>query len=48
MTTHRVWFKVIFNPILRYFGWSIVSIVDMDKVLGYELRRYPQHCKKLK
>lgn len=41
---HRTWFKVIFNPILRKFGWSIVSVFSGDKLLGYQLRRYPENC----
>jgi hypothetical protein len=32
--SHRTWFKVIFNPILRKFGWSIVSVFENDKLLG--------------
>jgi hypothetical protein len=43
---HRVWFKVLFNPILRIFGWSIVSVFDERWFLErYEIRRYPEHCK---
>ena len=45
---HRTWFKVIFNPILRKFGWSIVSVFENDKLLRYELRKYPENCKIIK
>lgn len=46
---HRTWFKVLLNPILRKFGRSIVSVVDekTQKVLAYELRKYPKHCKRI-
>jgi hypothetical protein len=45
MKSHKTWFKVIFNPILRKFGWSIVSVFEGDKLLGYQLRKYPENCK---
>jgi hypothetical protein len=48
MKSHRTWFKVILNPFLRKFGWSIVSIIDDNKVIGYDIRKYPQHCKLIK
>lgn len=48
MKQHRVWFKVILNPILRKFGWSIVSVFDNDKLLGYKIRKYPEYCKVIK
>jgi hypothetical protein len=41
---HQKWFKVILNPLLRKFGWSIVSVFKEDELLGYELRKYPEHC----
>ena len=46
MTQHRTLIKVIFNPILRIFGWSIVSVFNDDytKFIKYEIRRYPEHC----
>lgn len=44
MNQHRVWFKIILNPILRIIGWSIVSIVEKNKVIGYGVRKYPEHC----
>lgn len=46
MKQHRVLFKVIFNPILRMFGWSIVSVFNADnkRFIRYELRKYPEHC----
>lgn len=37
---HRVWFKNIFNPVLRRLGWVIVSYVDDGKVIGYSVRKY--------
>ena len=45
---HRVWFKVIFNPILRKFGYSIVSVFSNEKLLGYQLRKYPENCEVIK
>lgn len=41
---HRVWFKVILNPILRNFGCSIVSVFENNKFVGYRLREYPKYC----
>lgn len=39
---HRVWFKILLNPILRRFGHCIVTCLDKDnKVTGYQFRRYP-------
>lgn len=38
---HRVWFKNIFNPILRKLGWVIVSNVQDDGTIsGYSVRKY--------
>ena len=48
MNYHRTWFKILFNPILRKFGWSIVSVFNDNKLKGYQLKRYPQYCKVLK
>ena len=48
MRQHRIWFKVLFNPILRRFGWSIVSVFDNNILKGYQLRRYPENCKVVK
>lgn len=48
VTHHRVWFKVIFNPILRKFGYSIVSKFKDDKLVGYSLKRYPENCQIVK
>ena len=45
MKQHRVWFKIILNPILRKFGWSIVSVFDNNKLRGYQLKKYPENCK---
>lgn len=39
---HRIWFKVMLNPILRRFGCVIVSCLDdNNNVTGYQIRRYP-------
>jgi hypothetical protein len=48
MKTHRTWFKVIFNPILRKFGRSIVSIFSGNTLKGYQLRKYPENCEVIK
>lgn len=45
---HRVWFKNLLNPIFRKLGFSIVSIFDGDKLLGYKLMRYPKYCEVIK
>jgi hypothetical protein len=42
---HRTKLKIILNPILRKFGWSIVSCFEGENFVGYKLRRYPQYCK---
>ena len=47
MKPHRTWFKIILNPILRKFGYSIVSVFSGDKLIGYQLRKYPENCKLL-
>jgi len=41
METHPIWFKRWLNPILRRFGFEIVSIMDTDtrKIIGYGVRR---------
>lgn len=39
--------KVILNPILRIFGWSIVSVMQDDTFIKYEVRKYPENCKVL-
>jgi hypothetical protein len=48
--THRVWFKVLLNPILRKFRYEIVSVFDQtpdpelensnDTFIGYKLKKY--------
>jgi hypothetical protein len=43
--THRPWFKVIFNPILRKLGLCIVSIFDEDNLVGYGIRSYHEASK---
>jgi hypothetical protein len=44
MKSHRTWFKILFNPILRKLGYSIVSCFENDILRRYELRKYPQNC----
>ena len=48
MKQHKAWFKIILNPILRILGWSIISVVENDIVIGYEVRKYPEHCNMIK
>lgn len=39
-TNHRTLLKIILNPILRKFGFEIVSCFsEQDKFLRYELRK---------
>jgi hypothetical protein len=45
---HRTWFKVILNPILRMFGWSIVSCFENDKLVKYKIKPYPEYCSIIK
>ena len=45
---HRTILKIILNPILRRFGCSIVSHIENDKFIKYEIRSYPQNCKVIK
>lgn len=45
---HRTILKMILNPVLRRFGCSIVSVIENDKFIQYEIRSYPQNCKVLK
>jgi hypothetical protein len=46
--THRTLLKVLLNPILRKFGYSIVSVFDNNwNFLKYELREYPKYCQKI-
>jgi hypothetical protein len=41
LISHRRWFKVIFNPILRKFGWQIVTQIDKkENFIGYILKKY--------
>lgn len=49
-TNHRTLFKCICNPILRMFGWQIVSmfIIETDEFLGYDLRRFDYDLTKCK
>lgn len=42
---HKTWLKFLFNPVLRFLGWTIVSLFKNQKFDGYELRRYPTNCK---
>lgn len=42
---HRTLLKILFNPILRRFGVSIVSIMTEDgKFIRYTILPYPQNC----
>lgn len=47
---HRTRLKVIINPILRKFGWSIVSVIDDEKeeFVKYWIMPYPKYCKVIK
>ena len=45
---HRTKLKIILNPILRRFGWSIVSVMSNGIFIKYELRRYPENCPVIK
>lgn len=43
---HRTMLKIIFNPVLRKFGYSIVShIGDEGEFIKYQIREYPKYCK---
>jgi len=45
MERHWTLLKAILNPILRKFGWSIVSIFDEnEKFIKYQIREYPKYC----
>jgi hypothetical protein len=44
IVNHRSLFKVILNPILRYYGWYIGSIFKDDKFITYKLGK----CKRSK
>jgi hypothetical protein len=45
MTQYRTLLKILLNPILRKFGWCIVSCIDdTDKFLGYGFKPYPECC----
>jgi len=46
--THRTILKIVLNPILRKIGWSIVSHVEDDRFIKYEIRSYPQNCRVIK
>ena len=41
---HRTILKIIFNPILRKLGCSIVSCIKNGKFTKYKIRSYPQNC----
>ena len=48
LTQHKTLIKTLFNPILRNFGYSIVSVIDNNnKFLRYELKPYPKYCNKI-
>ena len=38
---HRTWVKMGANPILRLFGWHLVSVFEHGCFIGYLLRRLP-------
>src|SRR6266404_8635084 len=39
---HRVWFKILLNPILRILGYVIVThLNEQENVIGYSLQTYP-------
>ena len=43
---HRTILKILLNPILRKFGYSIGShIVDEGEFIRYQIREYPKYCK---
>jgi len=42
---HRTWLKAILNPIVRIFGWTIVSLFENQKFQNYAIRKYPIGCK---
>ena len=42
---HKPILKVLFNPILRIFGFSIVSKFEGLKFKGYTIKKYPKYCK---
>ena len=44
--SHIKLLQYICNPLLRKFGWNIVSWGgEDDKFIKYEMRRYPEFCK---
>jgi len=45
LISHRTLLKIVFNPMLRKFGFHIVSMVDTDTGVfeGYRIRRYQPH-----
>lgn len=45
---HRIMLKIMLNPILRKFGYSIVSHIENDEFIRYEIRSYPQNCRVIK
>ena len=46
---HRTILKILFNPILRKLGYSIVSHINNNgEFVKYEIRSYPQNCKVIK
>ena len=45
---HKTLLKIICNPILRKFGYSIVSHIENNKFIKYEIRLYPKYCKVIK
>jgi hypothetical protein len=49
MNNHTKWIQYICNPLMRKFGWNIVSIWDeADKFVEYQIRKYPENYKIVK
>ena len=48
MKQHRTYLKILLNPIMRKFGYSIVSVFDNDQFIKYQIRKYPENCRVIK
>jgi hypothetical protein len=40
---HRTWLKILCNPILRLFGYRIVSIFASEKFEQYSFDKIPKY-----
>ena len=40
MESHKIWFKTMFNPILRKINLEICSIERDNKIIGFGIRKY--------